>query len=73
MIYAHGQIFYSQLSLHTMINIWYYNFKLRDEDLSKEQQDSNWFSAPSALRVYGKFIRPALQYTTNNKTTIIIH
>lgn len=28
-------------------------FQLRDEDLSKEQQDSNWFSAPSALRVYG--------------------
>jgi len=22
--------------------------------LSKEQQDANWFSAPSALRVYGR-------------------
>jgi len=22
--------------------------------LSKEQQDANWFSAPSALRVYGE-------------------
>lgn len=30
--------------------------ELRDEDLSKEQQDSNWFSAPSALRVYGQYL-----------------
>ena len=28
--------------------------ELRDDDLSKEQQSSNWFSAPSALRVYGR-------------------
>lgn len=27
--------------------------ELRDDDLSKEQQEANWFSAPSALRVYG--------------------
>jgi hypothetical protein len=27
--------------------------ELRDEELSKESQESNWFSAPSALRVYG--------------------
>ena len=26
--------------------------QLRDEELSKEMQESNWFSAPSALRVY---------------------
>lgn len=32
--------------------------QLRDEDLSKESQETNWFSAPSALRVYGMF-----QYT----------
>lgn len=29
------------------------HLQLREEDLSKEQQDANWFSAPSALRVYG--------------------
>ncbi|KAH0620534.1 hypothetical protein JD844_021098, partial [Phrynosoma platyrhinos] len=27
--------------------------ELRDEELSKESQETNWFSAPSALRVYG--------------------
>jgi serine/threonine-protein phosphatase 2A regulatory subunit B'' len=30
--------------------------QLRDEDLSKEMQESNWFSAPSALRVYGQYL-----------------
>ncbi|BFZ07202.1 hypothetical protein BsWGS_10241 [Bradybaena similaris] len=30
--------------------------ELRDEDLSKEMQVSNWFSAPSALRVYGQYL-----------------
>ncbi|CAL1536952.1 unnamed protein product [Lymnaea stagnalis] len=30
--------------------------ELRDEELSKEMQESNWFSAPSALRVYGKYL-----------------
>jgi serine/threonine-protein phosphatase 2A regulatory subunit B'' len=30
--------------------------ELRDDDLSKEQQSSNWFSAPSALRVYGQYL-----------------
>lgn len=30
--------------------------QLRDEELSKESQESNWFSAPSALRVYGERI-----------------
>ncbi|KAK7103080.1 serine/threonine-protein phosphatase 2A regulatory subunit B'' subunit gamma-like [Littorina saxatilis] len=30
--------------------------ELRDEDLSKELQESNWFSAPSALRVYGQYL-----------------
>ncbi|XP_011781942.1 PREDICTED: serine/threonine-protein phosphatase 2A regulatory subunit B'' subunit gamma [Colobus angolensis palliatus] len=29
--------------------------ELRDEELSKESQETNWFSAPSALRVYGMF------------------
>lgn len=29
-------------------------YQLRDEELSKESQESNWFSAPSALRVYGE-------------------
>lgn len=30
--------------------------ELRDEVLSKEKQESNWFSAPSALRVYGQYL-----------------
>ncbi|XP_013414957.1 serine/threonine-protein phosphatase 2A regulatory subunit B'' subunit gamma isoform X2 [Lingula anatina] len=30
--------------------------QLRDEELSKEMQESNWFSAPSALRVYGQYL-----------------
>ncbi|KAH9490766.1 Serine/threonine-protein phosphatase 2A regulatory subunit B'' subunit gamma [Bulinus truncatus] len=30
--------------------------ELRDEELSKEMQESNWFSAPSALRVYGQYL-----------------
>uniref|UniRef100_A0AAY4BBD4 Serine/threonine-protein phosphatase 2A regulatory subunit B'' subunit gamma n=1 Tax=Denticeps clupeoides TaxID=299321 RepID=A0AAY4BBD4_9TELE len=30
--------------------------ELRDEELSKESQESNWFSAPSALRVYGQYL-----------------
>lgn len=30
--------------------------ELRDEDLSKEMQENNWFSAPSALRVYGIYL-----------------
>ena len=31
-------------------------YKLRDEELPKDAQDSNWFSAPSALRVYGQYL-----------------
>uniref|UniRef100_H2ZK94 Serine/threonine-protein phosphatase 2A regulatory subunit B'' subunit gamma n=1 Tax=Ciona savignyi TaxID=51511 RepID=H2ZK94_CIOSA len=30
--------------------------ELRDEELSKESQEANWFSAPSALRVYGQYL-----------------
>ncbi|XP_047377751.1 serine/threonine-protein phosphatase 2A regulatory subunit B'' subunit gamma-like [Sciurus carolinensis] len=30
--------------------------ELRDEKLSKESQETNWFSAPSALRVYGQYL-----------------
>eukprot|EP00088_Acartia_fossae_P021839 TRINITY_DN23209_c0_g1_i1.p1 TRINITY_DN23209_c0_g1~~TRINITY_DN23209_c0_g1_i1.p1 ORF type:complete len:444 (-),score=88.77 TRINITY_DN23209_c0_g1_i1:310-1641(-) len=30
--------------------------ELRDNDLPKDAQDSNWFSAPSALRVYGQYL-----------------
>ncbi|XP_064403280.1 serine/threonine-protein phosphatase 2A regulatory subunit B'' subunit gamma-like isoform X2 [Halichondria panicea] len=30
--------------------------ELRDEDLSKDAQENNWFSAPSALRVYGQYL-----------------
>ncbi|XP_033120249.1 serine/threonine-protein phosphatase 2A regulatory subunit B'' subunit gamma-like [Anneissia japonica] len=30
--------------------------ELRDEDLPKEAQETNWFSAPSALRVYGQYL-----------------
>lgn len=30
--------------------------ELRDEELSKEMQENNWFSAPSALRVYGIYL-----------------
>lgn len=32
------------------------NLQLRDEELPKEMQESNWFSAPSALRVYGQYL-----------------
>ena len=28
--------------------------QLRDEELTKESQEANWFSAPSSLRVYGE-------------------
>ena len=31
-------------------------WQLRDEDLPKDMQESNWFSAPSALRVYGQYL-----------------
>ncbi|XP_075223773.1 serine/threonine-protein phosphatase 2A regulatory subunit B'' subunit gamma-like isoform X2 [Lycorma delicatula] len=30
--------------------------ELRDEDLPKDLQEVNWFSAPSALRVYGQYL-----------------
>lgn len=30
--------------------------ELRDEELPKDAQESNWFSAPSALRVYGQYL-----------------
>lgn len=30
--------------------------QLRDEELSKESQTGNWFSASSALRVYGDYL-----------------
>ncbi|KAJ8934108.1 hypothetical protein NQ314_013566 [Rhamnusium bicolor] len=30
--------------------------ELRDEELSKEIQEQNWFSAPSALRIYGHYL-----------------
>ncbi|KAF7268613.1 serine/threonine-protein phosphatase 2A regulatory subunit B'' subunit gamma-like [Rhynchophorus ferrugineus] len=30
--------------------------ELRDEDLSKDLQEQNWFSAPSALRIYGHYL-----------------
>ncbi|CAG9764751.1 unnamed protein product [Ceutorhynchus assimilis] len=30
--------------------------ELRDEDVSKEVQEQNWFSAPSALRIYGHYL-----------------
>lgn len=30
--------------------------ELRDHDLAKDAQDANWFSAPSALRVYGQYL-----------------
>ncbi|CAA9995885.1 unnamed protein product [Nesidiocoris tenuis] len=29
---------------------------LRDEELPKDAQEANWFSAPSALRVYGQYL-----------------
>ena len=28
--------------------------ELRDQELAKDVQEANWFSAPSALRVYGR-------------------
>ncbi|EFA06388.1 serine/threonine-protein phosphatase 2A regulatory subunit B'' subunit gamma [Tribolium castaneum] len=30
--------------------------ELRDEELSKEVQEQNWFSAPSTLRIYGHYL-----------------
>nr|XP_023017947.1 serine/threonine-protein phosphatase 2A regulatory subunit B'' subunit gamma-like [Leptinotarsa decemlineata] len=30
--------------------------ELRDEEVSKELQEQNWFSAPSALRIYGHYL-----------------
>lgn len=30
--------------------------ELRDQDLAKDIQEANWFSAPSALRVYGQYL-----------------
>ncbi|KAB0803162.1 hypothetical protein PPYR_00132 [Photinus pyralis] len=30
--------------------------ELRDKEISKEVQEQNWFSAPSALRVYGQYL-----------------
>ena len=30
--------------------------ELRDEVLSKDKQENNWFSAPSALRIYGQYL-----------------
>ncbi|XP_030758621.1 serine/threonine-protein phosphatase 2A regulatory subunit B'' subunit gamma-like [Sitophilus oryzae] len=30
--------------------------ELRDQDLSKDLQEQNWFSAPSALRIYGHYL-----------------
>ncbi|KAH1001424.1 serine/threonine-protein phosphatase 2A regulatory subunit B'' subunit gamma [Dendroctonus ponderosae] len=30
--------------------------ELRDEDVSKDVQEQNWFSAPSALRIYGHYL-----------------
>ncbi|CAG9859442.1 unnamed protein product [Phyllotreta striolata] len=30
--------------------------ELRDEELSKELQEQNWFSAPSALKIYGHYL-----------------
>ena len=30
--------------------------ELREEGLPRERQDSNWFSAASALRVYGQYL-----------------
>ncbi|XP_014260377.1 serine/threonine-protein phosphatase 2A regulatory subunit B'' subunit gamma-like [Cimex lectularius] len=30
--------------------------ELRDEDMPKDLQEANWFSAPSALRVYGQYL-----------------
>jgi len=30
--------------------------ELRDQDLAKDLQEANWFSAPSALRVYGQYL-----------------
>jgi serine/threonine-protein phosphatase 2A regulatory subunit B'' len=29
---------------------------LRDEELPKDLQESYWFSAPAALRVYGQYL-----------------
>ncbi|UYV68979.1 PPP2R3C, partial [Cordylochernes scorpioides] len=59
--------------------------ELRSEELSKEAQQSNWFSAPSALRVYGQYLnldsdhngmlspRELASYGTGTLTTVFIN
>lgn len=37
-------------------NIVVFMLQLRDEELPKDMQESNWFSAPSALRIYGQYL-----------------
>ncbi|ERE72541.1 serine/threonine-protein phosphatase 2A regulatory subunit B'' subunit gamma [Cricetulus griseus] len=44
------------LSLYDVAGQGYLRESLRDEELSKESQETNWFSAPSALRVYGQYL-----------------
>ncbi|XP_049939884.1 serine/threonine-protein phosphatase 2A regulatory subunit B'' subunit gamma-like isoform X2 [Schistocerca serialis cubense] len=44
------------LSLYDFVGQGYLRELLRDVDLPKDLQDSNWFSAPSALRVYGQYL-----------------
>uniref|UniRef100_A0AAV2JHK0 Serine/threonine-protein phosphatase 2A regulatory subunit B'' subunit gamma n=1 Tax=Knipowitschia caucasica TaxID=637954 RepID=A0AAV2JHK0_KNICA len=44
------------LSLYDVAGQGHLRESLRDEELSKESQESNWFSAPSALRVYGQYL-----------------
>lgn len=37
-------------------NVTFPFLQLRDETLPKDVQEANWFSAPSALRVYGQYL-----------------
>lgn len=36
--------------------LFMFALQLRDEEASKEMQVSNWFSASSALRIYGDYL-----------------
>lgn len=42
------------LNLRSIISI--YQIQLRDDESPKDSQELNWFSAPSALSVYGHYL-----------------
>ena len=43
--------------------------ELRDQELPKELQEANWFSGPSALRVYGQYLNLDTDHNLTTTTT----